>query len=133
MRNFSAESNEEHLDDEEDDILPSPSTGPTAPSPTHECNVSVRTPGVRRSIRLQANEKEAKNLSIQSIVIKPHYLSDIDPFDKLLDNHDHVDDILSNPEVISVIPHHLMAIADTAPKYSDDADDLLVDLCNLNQ
>jgi hypothetical protein len=43
------------------------------------------------------------NLTIQSIVIKPHLLSDIDPFDRLVDNRDHIDDILSDPEVISVI------------------------------
>jgi hypothetical protein len=64
---------------------------------------------------------------MQSIVIKPHYLLDIDPFDKLLDNHDHIDDILSNPEVIFVIQHHLMAVADATPKYSDDTDNLLID------
>jgi hypothetical protein len=44
-----------------------------------------------------------------------------------LDNHDHIDDILSNPEISSIIQHHLVAIADATPKYSDDADDLLVE------
>jgi hypothetical protein len=60
-------------------------------------------------------------------VIKPHHLSDIDPFDKFLDNRDHVDAILSDPEVISVIQHNLMTIADATPKYYDDTDDLLID------
>jgi hypothetical protein len=58
--NFSAESNEGLLNDNDDDILPSLSTGPTAPPPAHECNVSVPTPGVRRSPRLQAKDKGLK-------------------------------------------------------------------------
>ena len=60
-------------------------------------------------------------------MIKPHHLSDIDPFDTLLYNHDHIDDILSDPEVVSVIQHHLMVIADATPKCYDDTDNLLVD------
>jgi hypothetical protein len=43
MDNLSAESNEELLDDDEDDIIPSPSIGPAAPTPAHECNISVPT------------------------------------------------------------------------------------------
>jgi hypothetical protein len=129
---FSAEPDEELVDnnnDEElvndDDVLP-PSTGPTAPSPSHKHNISVPTPGIRRSLCIQAKEKAAANLIVQGIVIKPHYLSDVDPFDKLLDNHDHIDDALSDPEVISIIQHHLMAIADATQKYPDDTDDLHV-------
>ena len=77
-----------------------------------------------------AKENEAENLTIQSIVIKPHHLSDIDHFDSLLDNRDHIDNILSDPEVISVIQHHLMAIADAVPKHDDDdndTDDLIIE------
>jgi hypothetical protein len=39
-----------------------------------------------------------------------------------LDSRDHIDDILSDPEVISVIQHHLMAIAGAVPKYEHDDD-----------
>jgi hypothetical protein len=63
-------------------------------------------------------------------VIKPHLLSDVDPFDQLLDNRDHIDDILSDQEVISVFQHHLMAIADAVPKYDHDNDitnDLIIE------
>jgi hypothetical protein len=83
--------------------------------------------GPAEALCLQAREDEAMNLTIQSIVIKPHYLSDIDPFEKLLDNHDQIDDILSDPEVISVIQHHFMAVADATQKYYDDTDNLLFD------
>jgi hypothetical protein len=99
---FSAESDDEPADDDNDDDVSSPSSGPMVPPPFHERNVSVPTPGVRRSWRLQAKEKEAANLTIQSIMIKPHHLLDIDPFDKSLDNHDHINDVPSKPEVISV-------------------------------
>jgi hypothetical protein len=44
-----------------------------------------------------------------------------------LDNRDQIDDVISDPEVISVIQHHLMAIADAAPKYEYD-DDVTVEL-----
>jgi hypothetical protein len=44
-----------------------------------------------------------------------------------LDNRDHIDNVLSNPEVISVIQHHLMTIADATPKYYDDTDNYLID------
>jgi hypothetical protein len=71
-------------------------------------------------------KKEAANLTVQGIVIKPHYLLDVDPFDKLLNNHDHIDDILSDPEVISVIQNHLMAITDTMQVYPDNTDGLHV-------
>jgi hypothetical protein len=71
-------------------------------------------------------EKETTNLIMQGIVIKPHYLLDVDPFDKLLDNHDHIDDVLSDPEVISVIQHHLMAIANATQEIPDDTDGLHV-------
>jgi hypothetical protein len=97
---LSTEPEEELVDD---DDIPSPSIGPTVPSPSHERNVSVPAPGIRRSICLQAKEQETANLTVQGIVIKPHCLSDVDPFDKLLNNHDHIDDILSDPEVVSVI------------------------------
>jgi hypothetical protein len=48
----------------------------------------------------------------------------------LLDNRDHIDDILSDPEVISVFQDHLMAIADAVPKYDhndDNTDDLIIE------
>jgi hypothetical protein len=70
---------------------------------------------------------EKENATIQSFVIKPHLMSDTDPFDQLLDNDDHIDELLSNPEVISVIQHHLMAIADAVPKYEHD-DDTTIEL-----
>ena len=63
-------------------------------------------------------------------MMKPHHLSDVDPFNKLLDNHNHIDDLLSNPEIISVIQHHLLAIADAVTKYDHNVDitsDLLIE------
>ena len=111
--NFSADSSEDPQDDNEDIATPTTTMGPIALSPTHEHNISTPTPGTRRSPRLV----EKENTTIQSLVIKPHLLSDIDPFDHLLDNHDHIPELLSDPEVISVIQHHLMAIADAVPKY----------------
>ena len=54
--------------------------------------------------------------------MKPQHLSYVDPFDKLLDNHDHIDDLLSDPEIISVIQNHLLAIADDVTKYDHNAD-----------
>ena len=107
--NFSADSNEDPQDDDEDIVIQTPTVGPIAPSRTHERNISTPTPGTRQSPCLIAKE----NVTIQSLVSKPHLLSDIDPFDRLLDNHDHIDEILSDPEIISVIQHHLMAIVDT--------------------
>ena len=62
-------------------------------------------------------------------MMKPHHLSDVDPFDKLLDNHDHINDLLSDPEIISVIQRHLLAIADAMTKYDYNVDitsDLLI-------
>ena len=54
-------------------------------------------------------------------MMKLHYLSDVDPFDKLLDNHDHIDDLLSDPEIISIIQNHLLAIADDVTKCDHNA------------
>ena len=54
----------------------------------------------------------------------------MDPFNTLLDNRDHIDDLLSDPEIISVIQHHLLAIADAVTKYDCDVDitsDLLIE------
>jgi hypothetical protein len=69
------ESEVESIDDNDIPL----STGPVAPSPSHERNISVPTPGVCRSIRLQTKdrrgihlqtkEKEAANLTVQGIVI----------------------------------------------------------------
>ena len=117
-KNFSADSSDDPQDDVEG-VVPPPTVGPIAPSPTHERNISTPAIGTRRSSRLAGNE--AENIFIKSIVIKPHSLSDVDPFDKLLDNRDHIDDLLSNPEIISVIQNHLLAIADDATKYDHDA------------
>ena len=75
--NFSADSNEDPQDDEEDIAIQTPTVGPIAPSPAHERTMSTPTPGTRRSPRLIAKE----NVTIQNLVIKPHLLSDIDPFD----------------------------------------------------
>jgi hypothetical protein len=50
----------------------------------------------------------------------------MDPFDKLLDNHDHIDDLLSDPEVIAIIQNHLLAIADTLHPELDVKDGLQV-------
>ena len=108
-------------DDPQDDVatvvLPS-TVGPVAPSPTHERNISTPTTGTRCSSRLAGDATE--HISLKSIVMKPHSLSDMDPFDKLLDNHDHIDDLLSNPEIVSVIQNHLLAIADDVIKYDHD-------------
>ena len=126
-KNFSADSSDDPQDDVEAVVLPS-IVGPIAPSPTHERNISTPTTGTRRSSRLAGNE--AENIFIKSIVIKPHSLSDVDPFDKLLDNHDHIDDLLSDPEIISVIQNHLLSIADDVIKYDHDANitsDLLME------
>jgi hypothetical protein len=46
----------------------------------------------------------------------------VDLSDKLLDDHDHTDDLLSDPEVIAVIQNHLMPIADTVHLDPDDVD-----------
>ena len=74
---FSAESSKDLQDDDEDVVLQPQPMCPIAPPPTHEHNISVPTPGTCRSPGLMAKE----NLTIQSIVIKPHLLSDVDPFD----------------------------------------------------
>ena len=87
----------------DDDDTPPSSAGPIATPPSCKRNVSVPTPGVCRSIRLQVKEKETANLVVKDVVIKPHCLSDLDPFDKLLDDHHHIDDLLSNLGVIVVI------------------------------
>ena len=92
--------------------------GPVAPSPTHERNVSAPAIGTRCSSRLAGDATE--HVHLKSLAMKPHSLSDVDPFDKLLDNRDHIDDLLSDPEVISVIQNHLMAIADDVVKYDHD-------------
>ena len=117
-KNFSADSSNDPQDDIEAVVLSS-TVGPIAPSPTHERNVSTPVTGTRRSSHLAGNATE--HISLKSIVIKPHSLSDVDPFDKLLDDHDHIDDLLSDPEIVSVIQNHLLAIADDAMKYDHDA------------
>jgi hypothetical protein len=109
-----------------DNDTPPPSTGPVAPSPYYKRNISVPTPGIRRSISscFQAKEKETVNLTVQSIVIEPHCLTGVDPFDKLLDNHNHIGGVLSDPEVVSVIQNHLMAITGVARLDAGDTDGL---------
>ena len=118
MKNFSADSSDDPQDDVEAAAPPS-TVGPIAPSPTHERNISTPATGTRHSSHLAGNATE--HISLKSIVTKPHSLSDVDPFDKLLDNHDHIDDLLSNPEIISVIQNHLLSIADDVVKYDHDA------------
>jgi hypothetical protein len=41
-------------------------------------------------------------------------------------NHDHIDDLLSDPEVIAVIQNHLLAITDAVHPKVNDTDDLQV-------
>ena len=116
-KNFSADLSDDPRDDVATEVLPS-TVGPVAPSPTHERNVSTPMTGTRRSSRLAGDATE--HIYLKSLVIKPHSLSDVDPFDKLLDDRDHIDDLLSDPEIISVIQNHLLAIADDVVKYDHD-------------
>ena len=79
----------------------------------HEVNTPAPTPVCWCCKRISEN-RDNQNPLAHGMLVKPHCLSDADPFDKLLNNLDETDNLFSDPKVITAIQLHLVAIEDNA-------------------
>jgi hypothetical protein len=70
--------------------------------------------------------KDTPSLAEHDILVKPHHLSDIDPFNKLLNNNNLIDELLSDPEVVAIIQHYLTSIKDNAHPAFNATDDFQI-------